>query len=244
MPRGLPDYGIPQYALATPSIDMATLVLAQTGICSVDGKGRIFYADNFHAGTAGLELYVAGDAKYAYPATTHTYIPPLSLGMNPGTVNGGGRAEAYKILTIPDTPKIGLEVMVAAGTDHTVVYNFDLRYCYADGHAAIWWVTWDTGDGSLWIYSGTQFIKIDTYYINMAGWIWTPIKIVGNLETLKWDRLLIGNKGYNLSSYTSYPSTYPSKSMLLVWLSCSAKQASTAGDFGRYGYMILTIDEP
>ena len=244
MPRGLPDYGIPQYALATPSIDMATLVLAQTGICSVDGKGRIFHADNFHAGVYGFEQLSVGDGKPPYPANTHTYIPPLSLGLNPGTTSGNGTAWVTKYLTVPDTGKIGLEVMVAGGTDHPVKYQIQLWYCYKDGSGYEWTVGWYTSNGQVFIYSAGQTVTLDTYYVGTTGWIWTPIKLVGDVTQGKWDRLLIGNRGYNLSSYSANPRSMVVKGLLVLYLMCYPVMVSTSGDLARYGYMILTIDEP
>jgi hypothetical protein len=244
MPRGLPDYGIPQYALATPSIDMATLVLAQTGICSVDGKGRIFYADNFHGGLSGFTLHGEGDAPKPYPSTTNCYIPPLSAGFNPGTLNGSGWSWIEKYLAVPDTEKIGMEVIVAAGTDHTVEYGIQFRYCYADGSAYHWVMYWNTATGQIRFYNNGVSINLDTYFIDLHGWVYTPIKMVGNIVAGKNDRLLVGNRGYNLSAYTPNLTTLPVKGMLSVALICKPTQASTSGDFGRFGYMILTIDEP
>jgi hypothetical protein len=220
------------------------MVLAQTGICSVDGKGRIFYADNFHGGLSGFEPSYAGDGKYPYPSTTHTYIPPLSLGLNPGTSNGSGASWVTKWLTVPDTEKLGLEVMAAAGNDHAVIYEIQLWYCYKDGSGYDWVVGWNTSNGQVFFYSDGQPVILDTYYINSTGWIWTPVKIVGNITQGKWDRLLVGNRGYNLSSYIPNRPSMVTKGLLLVYLMCYPAQASTSGDFGRYGYMILTIDEP
>jgi len=244
MPRGLPDYGIPQYALASQSIDMATLLLAQTGISSVDGKGRITYADNFHGGLTGFMWSWGGDGKKPYPATTFCYIPPLSLGFNPGTYNGGGWSWVQKWLAIPDTEKIGLEAVVAAGTGHEVQYGLELWYCYQDGLAYNWTVYWHTGTGQISIYSGGQIVSLDTYYIDMSGWVYTPIKLVGNVTAGTWDRLLLGSRGYNLSGYIPNRPSLSRKGMLLVQLICSAVKPDTSGDFGRIGYMILTIDEP
>jgi len=244
MPRGLPDYGIPQYALATPSIDMATLFLAQTGICSVDGKGRIFYADNFHAGLAGFDTFNMGNGKLPYPTSTYCYIPPLSLGFNPGTYNGNGGAGVTKWFVIPDTEKMGLEVNVAAGSDHPVWYGIKLDYCYVDGSSKEWDVYWNTNNGAVQIHSNGQLITIDTYYINTYGWYYVPIKFVVNVKSGKYDRLLIGNKGYNLSSYSYNTSYLTVKGMLALQLYCIAVLPSTSGDYGRYGYIMLTVDEP
>jgi hypothetical protein len=134
--------------------------------------------------------------------------------------------------------------MVVAGSDHVIMYEIGLWYCYSDGHSYNWVVDWNTSTGQISIYSGSQSVILDTYSINTPGWIWTPIKIVGNIELGKWDRLLVGNRGYNLSSYIPLSSSLASKGMILIYLICKAVQASTSGDFGRYGYMILTIDEP
>jgi hypothetical protein len=244
MPRGLPDYGIPIYGLASQYVDMATLFLAQTGFTSVDGTGRIFYADNFHGGVSGFERNKTGDAERPYPTTEYCYVPPLSLGLNPGTINGGGQAWVRKWLAIPDTEKIGLEVIVAAGNDHAVQYNIMLEYAYADGSGSMWNVFYRTDNGQIQIYSGGVYVNIDTYYINATGWIYTPIKLVGNIRLNKWDRLLVGNKGFNLSSYNPRSLYMPVKGLTMVQLNCNPVYTATSGDFGRYGYMILTIDEP
>jgi len=244
MPRGLPDYGIPQYSIATQSIDMATLMLAQTGICSIDGKGRIFHADNFHAGLSGFEPGSGGDGKNPYPATTHCYIPPLSMGMTPGTINGNGVAYAYKILTIPDTNKIGIEVMVGAGTSHPIIYDVMVLYGYKDLAGYKWEVKWNTNDGTISINVGGSFINIGTYYPNASFWIWTAIKLVGNISTGKYDRLLVGNVGYNLSGYNAYNVSVPTKGLFEMWLQCWPALTYQTGDYGRYGYVIVTVDEP
>jgi hypothetical protein len=244
MPRGLPDYGIPQYSIATQSIDMATLVLAQTGICSVDGKGRIFYADNFHAGLAGFELGSGGDAKNPYPSTTHCYIPPLSMGMNAGSINGNGVAYAYKMFTTPDTTKFGIEVMCGAGTSNPIIYDVMVLYGYQNSAGYKWEVKWNTNNGTISINVGGSFINIGTYYPNASFWIWTGIKLVGNISTGKYDRLLIGNVGYNLSSYNAYNVIVPTKGLIEIWLQCWPALTYQAGDYGRYGYVIVTVDEP
>jgi hypothetical protein len=164
--------------------------------------------------------------------------------MNPGTKNGDGWAWAEKWVAIPDTEKVGIEVTVAAGTDHTVSYGIHYTYCYQDGSAYDWIVYWDTSTGKITFYNHGILTELDTYYIAMGGWIYTPIKLVGNIVLGKYDRLLVGNRGYNLTAYTPNITTLPVKGMLSVGLMCRAVQATTSGDFGRFGYMILTIDEP
>jgi len=244
MPRGLPDYGIPQYALATQSIDMATLVLAQTGICSIDGKGRIFYADNFHAGLSGFELASGGDGKNPYPATTHCYIPPLSMGMNAGSINGNGIAYAYKLFTIPDTNKLGIEVIVAGSNNNPITYDVMVLYGYKDLAGYKWELLWNTNDGTISINKGGSFINIGTYYCNIAFLVWTQIKLVCNLSNGTYDRLLLGSMGYNLSGYNAVNVSVPSKGLFEVWLQCRPALTYQAGDYGRYGYVLVTVDEP
>ena len=244
MPRGLPDYGIPIYGLASQYVDMATLFLAQTGFTSVDGTGRIFYADNFHGGLGGFEATASGDAKTPYPATTHCYVPPLSLGFNPGTVNGNGTSWVRKWMAIPDTERMGLEIIVAVGTDHPVKYDIALEYCYRNGSSYQWSVIWRTDTGLIQIRSGGKFVTIDTYLVGVTGWYFAPIKLVGNVLNGLWERLLIGNKGYNLSAYTPSPSSLSTQGMLMIQLRCDPVQVTTSGDYGRIGYMILTVDEP
>jgi hypothetical protein len=244
MPRGLPDYGIPQYSVATQSIDMATLVLAQTGICSIDGKGRIFYADNFHAGLSGFELASGGDGKNPYPATTHCYIPPLSMGMYPGTINGNGLAYAYKLFTIPDTNKAGVEVMVGGTSSYPVIYDIMVLYGYKDMAGYQWEVKWNTNDGTISIYANGSFINIGTYYPVLTFWLWTQIKLVCNLFNGKYDRLLLGTMGYNLSTYNGVNVSVPNKGLFEMWLHCRPALTYQTGDYGRYGYVIVTVDEP
>ena len=244
MPRGLPDYGIPQYSIATQSIDMATLMLAQTGICSIDGKGRIFHGDNFHAGLSGFELGSGGDGKNPYPATTHCYIPPLSMGMNAGSINGNGVAYAYKDITIPDTSKVGIEVMVGAGTSHPIIYDVMMSYSYIDGSGYKWEIKWNTNNGTISINVGGSFINIGTYAPNISGWIWTPIKLIGNISNGKYDRLLLGNIGYNLSNYNATNIGILTKGTLEIYLQGWGGMTYQTGDYGRYGYVIVTVDEP
>jgi hypothetical protein len=244
MPRGLPDYGIPQYAQATTSIDLATLFLAQTGIASVDGKGRILYADNFHAGLAGFMLYKEGNASLAYPSSTNCYIPPLSAGFNPGTYSGAGISWLYKWITLPDTERVGIEAIFGIINGNNLMYSLMLDYGYSDNSEYNYTLRWYTDTGKVSITVNEKEVQIGSYEISVNGPVYIPVKLVGNISTGKYDHVLVGNKGYNLTSYNANIRALTAPGVVLASIGGGGVQSSTVGDYGRIGYMILTVDEP
>ena len=240
MARGYPDYANPVYSLASRNVDFALIETGLIGAPSLDGLGRNIWWENWREGIYAWEPLPNSGVRLPYVHTKRAFIPPCScrLPAQPGGIGGasqiGRRGYFHNAL--------------ALGLDWSVAYDFTNTYL----NVILWYDTPDTS------YVGTLQFKLDTgiVYINSGDLApaiatvdapsdpgsWLRMKLVINVQTGYYQRLLLGQVEYDLSSYPLRVLGVTDAGHYRVYLQarCDGGVAPTVD----IGHVIYTIDEP
>ena len=86
MPRGGPDYGNPVNQQAVKTVDPGEITRARLNTDTLDGKGRMFWFDDFHSNLSAWNIGQGGAAKYPIidVGLGTSEVPPSSLLLSPG----------------------------------------------------------------------------------------------------------------------------------------------------------------
>lgn len=242
MANGTPDYMVSESLTHSLQYDISQLVMALGGVQSIDGLGRPIYIDDFRGGINNWFLSWSGSGAIPRKGTTYqnSYLSGLGcefvLGADPassmmskrfGNVAGG---------------RMGIEVMpYPYNTPGDFIVDVNLTSLAGVNYRCL--LTMSSYDGVVRISTTIGDVTIVSFDAAVGFYeSWYPTKIVVDLDTGKYVRLIFGRTAYDLSAYymVQSASDYIGRAMAML-------KAQTNGVFqGNYGlgYFILTLDEP
>lgn len=246
MPRGTPDGRIDTLSFAAQVTDTAYLGNVLWGFAPIDSKGRPYFLDSFNNGLGGwfASAFGAGavpEIHTAYAWNGFIFSPPNAVKFAPGVV-ANDNSQIARTYFLGVNRRLGFEAVIAQWNnapnftffldyriDNTVKYTAALRYNAA---AANWQISTPSG-----------WVSIFAQAVLPAGRVaHIPVKFVGDWETGKYVRALIGDSVIDLSTYSMPASTLPIDKFITATIVAESRGVGTG--LGYVGYVILTKDEP
>jgi hypothetical protein len=240
MARGLPDYQRPSMSISQKVIDLSALLVAISGVPLIDGRGRLYYLDNFRNGIAGYTTVVVGDGVAGALATTLSEVEPNSVNINGGTTGGGGSSEFGRGWIIDVSGRIGLELGVRiAITNQTfqVKINFSTAAALLTAR-----VTMNPTTRVISVFTPTGEVTFSASEATFIANTWTTIKLVADFDLGYYVRFILNGVEYDLTAYQVRTAAGPTAGLL--WTSAIVTPTINFAAQTRIGHWALTVDEP
>ncbi len=205
MPRGAPDYSNVNVAAPLHRLDdLGEAVVRLGSIVTHDRAGRVVFLDKFEYGLSDWQIALSGTDAEICLVSTPFRSGPFSVRFTAGS-DASRQAKLFRKFPYPQLGKYGLEfswkpeshTSIVAGKlikhDDTYDREFAFRYILDDQTLSIRdsdgvWQTIDDG-----LYLDYQYAPFHTF------------KIVGDLETLEFVRLIVNENVYTDLPYYAYP---------------------------------------
>lgn len=201
MPRGQPDYGIMTQTPVASGISDPGEAAARLGSINVyDRRGWVVWMDDFEAPNFkwGPAAFGVGVVPVLVTTTSWIGIQSVYFSAPAGVIS---ESRIYRRFPLLRSGRAGVEFWVC-GTTQNPGYIY-LSLSFADG-VNIVTASWrlDTVNRNLYIISGgiVTLIASDVYSLP-ADRFFLPVKLVVDMDTDYYTRLLAGPDEYDLSSY-------------------------------------------
>lgn len=234
--RGFPDGGAPNYQTAVGTVDVAAATeFVALGFTRLDGRGRVFWADNFRNGLGAYDfapaVYLAGNRNFVAPVAAEL---PVAAGANTYMSRVG--------FYLGEAGNIGFEYAFwNSGGTPGLEYTFRLGYNRPNGADSMAGFRFKCTTGEFQLVSGgfTNYVTLVTL-ASASGWV--PVKVVFNPLTGQYIRMIVGSSVYDASALAAHPVSGLGSGMA-SW--AMANNNTSAGALTGYiGYNVLTVDEP
>lgn len=202
MPRGSPDYGLPDYSFFSVETPISDVVAERQGFSRLDNRGRVLWFDDFRASLYRWQK--DNDAPGVIPI--HTLNKNLGVGYYGNVkllpVGNAGVSQCSNRLVLPVSKRLGIETSFNF-TDNSGDFGFAVQHAIVDGvmKSASVQVLPSSGEVKIYIPGGQQsvFTPSNVNYLRSS---FVSLKVVSDFETGKYIRLMLGNNQYDISSYT------------------------------------------
>ncbi len=241
--RGLPDWGVSPGQVAAAGTDPGlTSEFVGLGISRLDGKGRVVIADTFRNGS---DSWFTNASTQIWPTTggaiggniAYPLVPPVSLLFERTNLT---TITATRRQMIGVTTRLGLETAFFCSGVSSPTMDAELSYDTIAGRNVIVNLRFVASTGAIQVFNtaGGTYATIATVGTS-DGWV--ALKLVANAVTGLLERLLVGQKIYDLTqSCDNGFGTTPGK--LQAQLKATGVALSTQR--GYVGYFLVTTDEP
>ncbi|MBA7580594.1 hypothetical protein ES708_22487 [subsurface metagenome] len=209
MPHGQPDFGM--YSIAETIYrlsDMAELAVRLGSIVRHDRRGDVIWLDDFES--EALKWWVYGGTSGGSFAQSGERA---RSGAFSGKLVTGGTGTNYLAVQsgifYPVMSRVGYEISVHL---HDDVGAFTHYFWSLDGTHKNWFgLGWQQATRVLSVYDKTLgWTPIDDdIYLWAGGHVFSTIKLVVDLATLKYVRAIINREAFDLSAYTAYQTDLP-----------------------------------
>lgn len=242
MPRGNPDYLSPNSNVSTVQFDGASIVGGLGGIQSVDGRGRIVYADKFSNGlNSWYKSYSgAGIAPYLSYDNGYPFYPPVSVVLDP--VAAAGNSVLTNQFPFVYSGRFGLEVAFYTGV---TVAGFSLYVDQIISSQRLYQmeIKYSRLDKKLYILDPSGYVDL----LDFTTWgdipeDWFTVKLVFDTSKDVYSRAVIGGVEFDLSGYSIRNFEWAAAPRLYISLKCVGEVGFV--EPSGVGYVIITNDEP
>jgi len=241
MARGTPDYGNPVNQQAVKTIDPGEITRAILNTDTLDGKGRLFWYDDFHSNLAAWSLsqQAPGTVPAISPAVAE--IPPSCVNLFSGNVAGETSTMARNYF-LGQPARCGFECSIYLGNNIPV---FQMNVGYNTGtlfYNSSIAIPNPAVNEQIAVYTPSGYYNIVIVATTGGQSQWLPIKYVIDLTTGYYVRAVIGQNTYDLSgqqinsSASGNPAGQMNMSLNTLY--------SSVGQSINVGHFIMTIDEP
>lgn len=243
MPRGLPDYGqqAEQYAIAGMA-DLGEAVARLNSINVFDRRGFTVWMDDFEAPVLRWVAEVGGPGVLPVLQTPIAFsgIQCVHLSAPVGLNSASRIGRRFPLLRLG---RFGHEVWICGLTaDPSVIY---LRFTVSDGvnlTQGEWRI--DTTNNTISIQSGgVTHVIASNVYASIKDRYFLPVKIVADMDTDYYVRLIVGPDEYDLSAYPLEVVGGPAERYIITLISAAGGGALAACEAYIDSY-ILTQNEP
>lgn len=202
MSHGAPDYSnVSKDGLVYRVDDLGELAVRLGSIVTYERRGEVYWLTNFDNGLGDFESFTSGIGSDIKLNNVKNEIGPYSIELIGGN-QVGYYAQINKILAVPLSSKVGFQISIEHSSD-SYVTQIDLTIY--DGFTLY--------NGSVWIQPTLQQIQLRNsdgdYFVLASGLSFLPntqyfmhVKLVIDIETNKYVRLLIDNTEYDISAYS------------------------------------------
>jgi len=244
MTRGSPDGLIADSQYAAQITDNAYISNMLWGFSPIDSQGRIIYLDTFNNGLSGFTPHNSGSAILPVIKSDISYVPPFAVVCDPGTIVTNESFISRKQF-MGLTKRIGIEFAVewknnVPNVSSIIDYN-PLGFPSQVGgimysHVTQAWQIYDKISG--W----ATFNSAGLPPVNSS--IWVQVKLVCDFSTGKYIRAYVGDQLFDLSAFTLGNGTVSTDYDGYLYSDLRANSYGAGCDTGRFGYFLLTKDEP
>lgn len=204
MPHGAPDwYKYRRDSATHPVDDLAELAVRLGSPVTFDRRGDVFFLDSFEFGFPSWTTFIApaGGSVSLTPITTHHGGYSLKLTTQNIT---GSMARVQRFVPYPHISRVGLELAFAFDTNVRSLwaylglwtgaarYQIQVKYCPPLQELSIY-----TSPPGWTVIQSNLILDADPEH-------WHRLKIVADLTTRTYARLLLDHLALNLSDYAVY----------------------------------------
>lgn len=243
MPRGSADYNNNISQVSVSNTDNGDIVASVVGVPRMDGRGRIALYDDFRLGVTGWETISSGGGSLPNISREGRWgfgsYPPVIMSPNAA----GATSQMYRRLATPGVTRIGLEVGLLL-YPQTCRPEIEVSCASEDGNKKIGEFYVDYTDYSFVIITPSGNYKIYTpasYTYLILKWV--SVKIVIDISTGKYVRMVIGGNEFDLSAYDLGVGAVGLKgeAQIFFWA-----VGNNAPNYQKYyiSHVIMTVDEP
>ena len=243
MPRGSPDYGLPDYSYFSVETPISDVVAERQGFTRLDNRGRVFWFDDFRNGVSRWRLDV--DAGALSPVVVYDTVNAVgfygSCKLDP--VVNGGVATIDSHLSLAVSRRMGLEMCFYLVSNHGGVF-IDFQHNFVDGVSKATGLFIEEGTEKIYVVTGSGNVLVvsPSSVAYMLG-RWVSIKLVADFSIGKLERLLIGNTQYDISQYTTTNGVGGFSGTTYITASNEGRSAQYKEEC-YLGYVIISGDEP
>ena len=242
MAHGTPDWGITAAKSTIYSLhDMGELAVRLGSPVSYDRRGDVIFLDTFDTGESKVAVEGSGDDNEIYPSCGDPVSAPMHLVFRTGPT-AGDLSGFHKTLYYPVTGGIGVEIAFLPVAD---LRWFRVYMQVFDGTDYHWFHTYyDHTDGKIYVHDHTLgWTPIGTPGIVRVGAaIYSYIKLVGNLLTDDYVRVIFNDHTYDASDYSASVDTDATKKSMTI--GCAAYTNVNAAILVPVDNLIVTQNEP
>lgn len=243
MPRGTPDYNVPEFTYFSIDTPNGDIVAERQGFSRLDNRGRVLLFEDWRN---GLTRWIV-DADPADVAPVHVHEEGRAIGFH-GSLKCDPQAEdgssnIYNNFLLPVSKRMGFEFSLWFETFcGEVIGNFNHNLTTGAAGYGSFRIKKQTGEFRISTASGdiSIFTPASIAYLNSR---WVSYKIVADFATGKWDRLMIGNVQYDLSNYSLQDGAIGISGSTNFALGVTAVDAVYVNP-AYIGYVIISGDEP
>ena len=242
MSRGQPDFGL--YAPKTIGAgisDLGELAARIGSIITFDRRGDVYWFDDFEGAILKWQALIVVPGEYPV-----LYSEQAGLGSQCVKFECPASALAHSVLkrnfSLVSTGKIGAEMWLQTSEVDNCRFGFQIRI-YDGVNETTCSFRYDLGAKTIEVETPSGWIEVLTgITMSQLGMFFLPIKIVCDMDSDYYTRLIVGNDEVDISEYPLYyVGTTTSKYLLLYpFLSGSSDGASEA----YIDNFILTVNEP
>jgi len=250
MARGTPDYDNPVNQISTKQIDTAQVTRSILNTNLLDGKGTLYWYDDFHTNLSAWFISNFGNSANPVIDGSFSEAPPSSCKIDGGLINSDstGLTRYYQMST-PSVMGAEISVFWSSARKATGNISTGLSLDYFNGtYLLTASIKISQLNSNIQIRDNSGWNTILTYdptYGGLQGFLWTPIKIVANFITGKYVRLIIGQTTVDISSYNLKSVGTSLNGMMDISIFAYNESPTTAPRlYSNIGHCILTVDEP
>jgi hypothetical protein len=243
MARGSPDYNLPDYSYFSVETPISDIVTERQGFSRIDNRGRVLWFEDFRSSLYRWQK--DNDAPGVVPIHT------LDLGFGVGyygsvkllPTGNGGTSQIYNRLVLPVSKILGLEVSFNLSNNSGDIV-IAMQHAISDGlmKSASMQIIPSTGEVKLYVSGGQQSVFTPSS-INDFISAFVTVKIVADMQTGKYTRLMLGNNQYDISSYIMPNGVSGISGSTYISIASNGLDATYINPV-YIGYVIISGDEP
>lgn len=242
MGHGTPDWGLTAGQVTVYQLtDMAELAVRLGSIVTHDRRGDVIWLDNFEDGLGKWDSSSSGAGAGVGLSSARARSGWLSALLTAGS-DGSRYAEIYRGFNLPVLSRLGVEISfnVPVAFESLVlqlhVLDGSTRYRFE--------VTYDDANNRLDRLNDAGGLTTVASSVILAGWgkMFHTLKLVGDLTTGKYQRLILNDATYDLSDGAAFSSADAGAARLEMTLRVTGRSAQN--DTVHIDDVIVTQNEP
>lgn len=241
-PRGTPDGQAVTYETASQITDLGAHANYLWGFAPVDGRGRMVFLDTFNNGLGAWSIDPTNTTLIGNdPADGRGYafVPPYGVKFATGS---SGSATLTHNLILGRGGNYGIECAIPMRGENPE-YNIFLNIRPFNLTNKIAGLIYSPVTNQWILYASPTNIVLTSMSGNGSNPspYWIQVKVVGDWNTGKYKRAIIGDTQYDISAYTMITGGTSINGLSQARLELYGKTGSVAG---YLGYILVTRDEP
>lgn len=188
-----------------PVFDMGELVARLGSPVTYDRRGAVLWFTTFEYGLLGFSTATSGVGSTVKLTTDRVSIPPFAVELHSAAATGSD-AELIRQFPLPNDDRVGLMTFINFANDPDEVELEILHTTGSLGYYGVFRIL--NVDKKIALYTSTGYqdvVTLDHYWTSASQFI--PVKVVVNINTGQYERLLFLGQEYDLTAYDIFSTT-------------------------------------